>query len=45
MMVGQEDGVDAGALRFGEHLRACAAGVRGVFGVGVEDGAIVVQAR
>ena len=38
MMVGQEDRVDAGFLRFGEHLRARAAGVSRVFGVGMQDG-------
>ena len=37
--------MDAGFPRVGQHLRPGPARVRRVLGVGVQDGAIVVQAR
>ena len=43
VVVGQEDGADAGAPGVGEHFGARPAGVRRIFGVGVEDGAVVVE--
>ena len=41
VVVGEQDRVDAGLLRVGEHLGEGAAGVVRVFGVGVEDAAVI----
>ena len=41
VVVGEQDRVDAGLLRVGQHLGHGAAGVVGVLGVGVEDAAEV----
>ena len=43
-MIGQHDDLHAGFLGVGEHLRPGAAGVRRVFGVGVQDGFVIMQA-
>ena len=43
-MVGEQDRVNAGLLRVGQHLGQGAAGVVRILGVGVQDAAIVVEA-